>query len=694
MAISDTKNPFVEKLLSLQQDGSQAISAPSNWTRTTPLLEVETELDVVIDAITNECLEGDSNRNAIWYFFIGSPGNGKSAAVGGVVRNLINNKKCRICDENNVDISKLDETSVPYYLNVYEVGKPYCTVRIVQDASVVRNPYDSDVDPSRDLLKTLEAAWADGISLIVCTNRGVLEKAYRETYRSQEYAGKAWHQSILKQLTERYGQIGLNHEPISFDKPKRNFTKVIAKATFLDQRSLILNNSNILGRIIDKAIDISNWSVCEECSAKNLCPFKQNQFSLSDSKLKQNLITLLRRAEIVSSQVIVFREALAAISFILAGSARDYVNIHPCDWVRLLQSRRDYFALGSRRIHMCLFNSTAPRCLDIVNSIRVEQIKSLKNLYDYAYNLNQDKAKQIKALEDDSPSTDVGVKRLFGLDGVLMKIDPLNGTLDPNFVDRWDNNFTRILNDESESYVTKLDRACIASWSFYEDCSESYDSHESEEIFLSLKRWSSHYLLHLGVFVEGMAANSKEIDEFSHLIELLSKREDDRTNEDNLKIDKLENDISKLLNRNNGSKDGVSFITIADGVEVYGEYFDNELKPKIKPSGSSGSLSVTIEFGTKEKTNLNYTNPNYTNLNYSAYLWLCERGEAHLNINCVSSDLMSDAMDAKSRAASRSKYSWVSDKVNLKIEALVSPDDKLKHYIIGRLKGKVNVRCE
>ena len=103
-------NPFLLDLLGLQQDGRQAISAPTNWTQSRPLLEVPTELDARITELSTSCLLRGSNSIGRWHFFIGSPGNGKSAAVGQLVRALIQEQSCTIVDDNGTDISELRTT--------------------------------------------------------------------------------------------------------------------------------------------------------------------------------------------------------------------------------------------------------------------------------------------------------------------------------------------------------------------------------------------------------------------------------------------------------------------------------------------------------------------------------------------------------------------------------------------------------
>ena len=99
------RNDFLLKLLSLQQDGEYAISAPTNWIDHEPLLEIPTDIDSIIDELSNTMLTNNKkNEVARWHFIVGSPGNGKSAAMGKLCKKLISNKECKVFDENNIEL--------------------------------------------------------------------------------------------------------------------------------------------------------------------------------------------------------------------------------------------------------------------------------------------------------------------------------------------------------------------------------------------------------------------------------------------------------------------------------------------------------------------------------------------------------------------------------------------------------------
>ena len=670
------RNKFLTELLSLQQDGKQAISAPTNWTSTRPLLEVETELDAITADLRDACLLGEANRVARWHFFIGSPGNGKSAAVGQLVRTLIESKGCSIVDDEGTDIGKLDRASVPYSLNVFEPGREFASVRIVQDASVVRNPYAADVDPSRDLLDTLRDSWADGVSLVVCTNRGVLEKAYRDTYLDPAYRQLAWHQAILKKLAERDDGPGLGTAPLRFDARKPVFESVVANSTFLDKRSLILQQRDILDRLILRAVEPANWEACASCDVAGMCPFRANRDWLADPQARGNVVLTLRRAEVLSSQVIVFREALAIISFLLAGCARDYKDVDPCGWVRRLAGRGDIFGLASRRVHMCLYATSSPRGLDSSEEICARQLEALRLLRDELTEARDPSARHLTTLLDDAaPSSDVGVLRLLGKGGVFSRLDAINGPLPGTFSDDWDGNYERI-GKLPPPLATDLDRACLAAWSAFEAFAENMPSHAAEGIHWAIRRWSSQFTLHLGALAEGLALDGAEIDDFSDLLELLWKDKASRTIEERARLNELTQQVARLLNRGESPDGNGTTVSVAENAAVSGQWIETEMRPNIVASGASGSLTVAVAFGSA---------PGQTTLAAPMYLWLRQRARGTMDARCIPADLLSDAMDAKSRAVGKSRYAFEPNNVSLR----VTGTDAI--FEISRYDGDVDI---
>ena len=184
-------NNFLNELLDLQQDGKKSISAQINWSEE-PLLNVEAPIDKKMEELASNMLLGTDGNNTVarWFFLIGSPGNGKSAAIGSLVRKL--KDKCKIV-VYGAPIDELDPESkvVPYELDIYESKNPYPSAKVIQDASVVREPFDSEIDAASDLISTMKEAWENRISLVVCSNRGVIEKAYNERYLLDEFKNES-----------------------------------------------------------------------------------------------------------------------------------------------------------------------------------------------------------------------------------------------------------------------------------------------------------------------------------------------------------------------------------------------------------------------------------------------------------------------------------------------------------------------
>lgn len=652
-------NPFLVDLLGLQQDGRQAISAPTNWTQVKPLLEVPTELDGTIAELVDACLLGQANQLGRWHFFIGSPGNGKSAAVGRLARQLISEKGCRIVDETGTEIQQLSRSTVPYLLEVFEPGKRFRSVRIVQDASVVRSPYADDVDPAQDLLVTLRDAWGHGISLIVCTNRGVLEKAFRDTHLDPAYNQETWHKAILRKLIEQESGDGFSVGPLPLNEGRTAFTSILAKATCLDNRSLILGGRCILDRLIERAVTSENWGPCTACGVSVLCPFKANRDWLADSTGRAIIVQAFRRAEVLSSQVIVFREALALISFLLAGCARDCRDTSPCGWVHTLHKQGDIFGLASRRIYMCLFSAACPRGLECSPELRSRQLDSLQQLYRAPQcppGLPKNALRA--ATENTPPSTDVGVARLVGREGVFSQLDAVQGPLPSLFYDRWDGNYEYLLGLQSP-LVSELDRQCAATWVALETLAENMPTHLAADCYWAVRRWSSQFTLHLGVLCEGHALAAGQLDEFAELIELLWKAPASRTLEERRRHRGLALMIERLLNRADGDGGEVSGVRLSDHVTLDGDWADRHMRPQPEASPASGSLTIAVRFGDAR---------DYTTLAAPMYLWLRERDTGTMDPRCIPSDLLGEAMDAKSRAVAKSNYAFVPEEINITIE--------------------------
>jgi hypothetical protein len=676
MPIQAINNDFLLKLLELQQDGKQAISSPANWTREEPLLDVTTEVDEIIAELEESILTlGDGNDTARWHFFIGSPGNGKSAAIGKLCRHLLQQKNCKIVDPDECPIEELDASDIPYAFDVYENGKKYPSVRIVQDASVVTKPFSADADPSRELVSSVEGAWDRGISLIVCTNRGIIEKAYRDNSTERDTSRKPWFKVLSSLVNSRLDVRGSLSEPLEFQGKKAAFKKVIITFSHLDNRSLLLG-SDICERVIKKAVEAQNWRSCEDCVSKESCPFKANRDWLNDDKGRKTIISVLQRAEVLSGQIFVFREALALISLILAGCARDFSNVHPCEWVKTKASGGDVFSLAVRRIYISLFSSFTPYGLEC-SSLRKDQVDYLKLIQKEIGRGDQGLKKSLDyVVGSPCPSTDVGLSRLLGESGVFCILDPLKESLPEDLYDRWDGDFSAI-NKAPTSFLSQVDLKCIEIWASLEQIIEATPAHTALKSNWALRRWSSNFLLHLGCLIEGRTLWQKELDEFIRILEAINHPPEVRTIEELRLIHDFETKLEALIDTGSTSLRSTGSIKLSEAVRLSGDWVVNNLKPRIVTNEKTSGLSLILQFGGGERASLGA----------SMYVWLNRRANGDLDPRCFPSDLLTAAGDARIRAAAKGKYAFEDNDVELEIQA--GDNEQIK---LVRLAGDVDVR--
>jgi len=672
-------NNFLVELLALQQDGKQAISAPANWATQDPLLEVPTETDEIVGELGNAVLKGkDGNTIARWHFFIGSPGNGKSAAMGKLCRHLVRDLSCRILNENDVSMENLEPTAMPYALRVFEGDNRFASAMIVQDASVVRNPFAPDVDPANELVVTLEEAWDKGISLVVCTNRGVIEKMYGERYLDREFNTKPWFK-ILREFIENgdvtlRGSLGENW---IFDARKHVFERTKVTYSYLDNRSLLLSN-NIFDNLIRKAIGEFFWTACTKCDLVPLCPFKANRDWLANDDARTKFLHVLRRAEMLSGQIIVFREALAFLSLLLAGCPRDYGHVHPCEWVRGKVEANDFFALAMRRIYMGVFAASSRYGMEIEPALHKRQVEAISLLRTFIDNDDHEASKILDhVFKGLAPSTDVGVGRLTGMQGILTEIDPWRECLAPDFIDEWDGDL-HVTATREHPLFTEIEKRCTQIWAYLEELIESTPSYEAPLCHWALRRWSSNFLVHFGALMEGRTCWAKELDEFITILESLVKDPSGRSTEQKRRIKELDRQLEELLAARTSEHSRQDVVPLSESVTLHGRWVADKLRPCIDSSRKSGGSSIVVKFQGGETATLGAR----------AFLWLSRHLHSKLDVQCFPRELLTGVVDARIRAASkgRSAYAFSDDDVELKVDS-----GGRESFTLSRFDGDVHV---
>jgi hypothetical protein len=657
------ENKFLAELLNLQQDGSESISAPSNWAKTEPLLKVETKLDSVIENLLDRVRTSEQVPDSVfWHFFVGSPGNGKSAAAGSLARKLIK-AGYLICDESDNALEDIQPSQIPYLLKVYKEGNNFSSLWIAQDASVVRNPYGIEADPSKELIELIKDAANKKVSLVVCTNRGVLERASRIGAHDREDQQSSWFLSIKSATEGKQGAI------IPLPDKKRNEGKVVVSSTNLEIQSLLFR-SDIANNLITVATSRGDWEICKSCAASEMCPYANNRKWLSTESGRDTVISLLKYVELLSGQLIVFREFLALLSLILAGSPTDYGDETPCQWVHRELASRNFFKLASRRVYMILFSSYAPSGLEYSKGVRSEQIRHIKQILDETPTLPSSIRGAVQNVilknGDDFVSNDVGVQRLLARDGIFSKLDVINAPLPSQFLGKWSIGSNEI-ESLSDGLSSELERSIINIFSKLSDCIES-SSILSGKHYFWLSRWYTSFFFRIGALAERRFSLGDEIARLAVILDV--KREE--SNELLLlrSIARIEKTLNDLL-----LGDG-SGVRVSEYGRLKGKWVTEQLRPRLSTVESLGVLGIPVEFGPKERELLNA----------EAFAWLLRKVDTNMTMTSFPMQHLESVEDALVRAAALSDYSVAQSDIELEIGL---PNAKTISLI--RFRGSVSV---
>jgi len=636
-------NPFLSKLLDLEVSGKDAISAPGNWTKV-PLLNIETEVDKIVERLAPSLIsKNGNNKVGVWWFLVGSPGNGKSAAVGSLFRTLRDEhdaefKEPKASGSEAREISELGEHEIPYVVELFENNK-YPSALFAQDASVVPNPYDQDPNTAMALIKLLKDASAKGQSVVVCANRGIVEKALQQT----EERKAPWYQA-LKAIQDES-----DSKSIKFDDSgpgKLVFNEVKVEVTPLDEKSIVADDT--FGKLLDKATFNGGWSDCEGCSSSELCPYKNNRDWLKTDSGRSRFIQVLRYAELMSGQAIVFREAVAFISLMLAGTSRDYKDdVTPCEWVHKTVKKGAFFSLLSRRIYMLLFKSQSLFGLKRDLKDRRNQIEVLT---ENAHYLPESSANAIKALKTDDLSTEVGLKRFLSSEGVFAEIDPVKENQGKALEQRWNvatGNAESLMHDQP--LMSSLERQCFAIWA---DCENLTDEIKNQDLahnyYRELRRWITSVTYRLGFFAEGHLLFQKELEEYQKILAIDENNE--LTDEDEDLKDRVEDSFKDFVFGSDNSE-----VKISQVLTVHGKEVSEQLDPELNlAAGRKARLIMTIG-----------NNP--LELSPRSFAWLTRKSRTGLSDKTFPPAVQQVANDIRYKAASYIKYAFIEKRIKLQI---------------------------
>lgn len=669
-------NPFLQKLLTLEQSGSGAISAPTNWTEA-PLLDVDTAIDDQIKCIAPRLISEDNEeKRGIWWFLVGSPGNGKSAIVGQLVRTMQAKHGATFRLEKDhggnlgTDITELDENEIPYKVELQEKNKKYASAWFAQDASVVSNPYAKNPDSAKELIELLKAASQKGVSLVVCANRGIVERALQIATTSDKSDHDLLWFKALKAVQDQSAIEGLATEGSKGNKIV--FETINIKVTPLDEGSIIENGS--LKKLVTKAIEEDKWEVCFNCQSKSLCPFRNNRDWLKSDVGLNRFSKVLRYAELMTGQTIVFREAVAIIALVLAGNSADYDGITPCEWVHNKHQAGALFSLLARRIYMIIFKSQSPFGLRSHSGDREAQKNTISQLESYV----SEKTKQaISALanKEHAVTVDVGPSRLLGAGGIFQELDPVKENQGKKLEERW--NISTDPSDETvhdQPLITALERDCIKIWHELEEKSVMA-KYKSIEVYNEVRRWITSVTYRLGFLSEGKLLFESDLKDYQS-ISILTKA--NIKDDDQKLIDAFINTLKAFLTPLAGG------IKISPVLKIYGHWVEGEFEPDFDPPETSNSrLIVNIggEYKNRNKRKFEITPRVYT--------WLSRRIASGLSEKTFPPYVHQVVQDIRCRAASGSDYAFVATNVSLEISL---PDDSV--WRVNRRKGNDLTKAE
>jgi hypothetical protein len=660
------KNEFLNQLLWLHQDGKEAISHPRSWA-SPPLLEVETKQDRKVAEIV-EAIKRANTGTGIWFSWTGSPGNGKSAAVGKIYRDLRESYDFKVRNSNDdlIPLEDTDPAEIPYRIEVHPRDERYAVCWLIQDASVLPDKYSSVAEPAKGLLNELDNAYRKGVSVVICANRGVLEAAIALIMtNNSDYEGENW--SDLKKIITVFDQgTCIDIFDLRPEGTRPPFSEVKVEAEILDNKSLLIGNEdNPFSRLLEKATAAENWQACETCSLSSYCPWKQNRELLADDAIKQNFLKILGRAEAFGGQVIPFRAAIALVSNLLAGCPDDYQGTSPtpCFWVKEQVKEGNFFALLGKRIYMQLFSSFSPMGLESIPMLREKQLEALGHGLVNSESLSNKSNKALSFLlkPEKWPSTSLGLDWLLDIDGILQKLDPINAPLPSEFLDDWTGTATPFI--DSTSDASGLETVCEE---IFKELAELVDSgiQGSTQISWQLKRWISAFTLRLGALLEGKTHWSERLDAFVEILAICRKEIKDGN--ELSKEDAFKSKLTEAM----GTASSDDFIKVNENFEVTSRSARESLQPRIS-SEQPSNLLLSIEYG-KERFQLKG----------ELLVWLLSVGDGKMLEVSVPEDVNSHLVDTRNRASSSVGYA--SDE-----EATIRLLDTKEQKTLKRRAGRV-----
>ena len=677
--ISSHVNPFVTQLIRLQQDGKEAISGPANW-REPPLLEVATDSDNTINALLESMCPspGSAPCHGRWHWMIGSPGNGKSAKLGLLARRLLERGN-EIVSEDGIAVGQSNADWLPYLLEIREEGKPYRFAYLVQDASVVRNPFGTECDPADDLADVLRLAAARGTSLLLCTNWGVLQRLFDLGHTNRPVREEPWFRAVRGAFRKGGGNVTI-HPGGGTSGERPVFDELAVTYEFLDNRSLLVNN-DVFERLVEKATAEQNWDACSGCPSKSLCPFKANRDDLASEKIRRNALDIFRRAEVLDGQIIVFREAVALLSVLLAGCPDDYLGRTACEWVHDQVRGNKFFNLLARRLPSVLFGATRSHGLESPDrrrpgtvANRRDQIVALKEIDKLLENTSPVRQALATVTQPGGLSTDIGVERLLGPKGAITALDP---SLEPRHAVELDE-FVAIATSSRSTNASgggasslgmrAIEEHCLRAWEeIFDVIAATGDPVTGQDLYFWVRRWQTTCIAWIAALTRGLTALQPELDNYLMFLKTSGERTERLAT-----MRKLEGVLEKLLAPRDLYGGGDMQVELATSLMLTGRWAESELRPRLQHDDARGSNAILVKMSDYHPFVVNA----------ETFTWLSRQHELSLSDLSFNPDVLETLRRTQAQAAAASDYSVQDDNV-----AMVIVDEWSSKYRIERTRG-------
>ena len=449
---------------------------------------------------------------------------------------------------------------------------------------------------------------------------------------------------------------------------------------FLDNRSLLVN-SDVFKRLIEKATADENWLACSGCASMSLCSFKANRDDLASDNLRRNVLDILRRAEVLDGQIIVFREAVALLSMLLAGCPNEHQGRTPCEWVHDQVQGNRIFNLLARRVPSILFGATRPHGLEgperyhpRATASRRDQVSALE---------------EVKALLDGTPtvrdglgavtrleelSTDVGLKRLLGANGAIPALDP---STEPRHAVKLDEfvaiaTSTRVSDASGSKAHTPGMRAieehCLQSWEeVFEAIAATGDPVTGQDLYFWARRWQTTCLAWIAAVARGLTALQPELDSYLTFLKTSGEQ-----HERFATMRRLEGVLEKLLAPRDQNRSGAVHVELATSLWLTGRWTESEVRPRLHHDGARESNTLFVK--------MSKFHPFVVTA--ETFTWLSRQHELNLSDLSFNPDVLETLRRTQAQAAAASDYSVQDDEV-----AIVIVDERGVEHRVERTRG-------